>query len=130
MTRQVLEVDLVVENGPDLIAVEMRAGRTAPSDAQCRLDDRLNGTAHVGLPWPSILAFVRLAGNPVVVRAPVTPGERSRLDTSPRPIPSTRARPRHPARCQTGDRARSPRRATSRVVYQRRYRPSDGIARQ
>jgi toxin-antitoxin system PIN domain toxin len=39
------------------------------------LDDRLNGTVPVGLPWPSILAFVRLATNPVVVRHPVTPAE-------------------------------------------------------
>jgi len=31
----------------------------------CRwLDDRLNGTAPVGLPWPSLLAFVRLVTNP------------------------------------------------------------------
>jgi hypothetical protein len=39
------------------------------------LDDRLNGSVAVGLPWPSLLAFVRLATNPVVVRQPVTPAE-------------------------------------------------------
>jgi hypothetical protein len=29
------------------------------------LDERLNGTVGVGLPWPSLLAFVRLATNPL-----------------------------------------------------------------
>ena len=28
------------------------------------LDQRLNGTVRVGLPWPSLLAFVRLVSNP------------------------------------------------------------------
>ena len=37
------------------------------------LDLQLNGTARVGLAWPSLLAFVRLASNPVVVRDAVTP---------------------------------------------------------
>jgi hypothetical protein len=53
------------------------ANRAAPEHGPARswLDDRLNGTVPVGLPWPSLLAFLRLATNPVVVRAPVTPGE-------------------------------------------------------
>lgn len=37
------------------------------------LDARLNATARVGLPWPSLLAFVRLSTNPVVVRDAVKP---------------------------------------------------------
>jgi hypothetical protein len=37
------------------------------------LDDQLNGTTRVGLPWPSLLAFIRLATNSAVVRHPVTP---------------------------------------------------------
>jgi hypothetical protein len=51
------------------------ANRAAPEHERARpwLDDRLNGTVPVGLPWPSVLAFVRLAANPVVVRSPVTP---------------------------------------------------------
>jgi hypothetical protein len=51
------------------------ANQSAPEHAAAHgwLDDRLNGTAPVGLPWPSLLAFVRLATNPVVVRHPVTP---------------------------------------------------------
>ena len=42
-------------------------------DARAWLDDRLNGSARVGLPWPSLLAFVRIATNPAIVRAPVSP---------------------------------------------------------
>jgi toxin-antitoxin system PIN domain toxin len=39
------------------------------------LDDRLNGAPRVGLPWPSLLAFVRLVSNPLVVRDPVAPAD-------------------------------------------------------
>ena len=34
------------------------------------LDERLNGVAPVGLPWPSILAFLRLTTNPRVFERP------------------------------------------------------------
>jgi toxin-antitoxin system PIN domain toxin len=34
--------------------------------ARAWLDDRLRGPARVGLPWPSLLAFVRLVSNPRV----------------------------------------------------------------
>ncbi len=42
---------------------------SAPKSAQHQkakawLDERLNGSARVGLPWPSLLAFMRIAGNP------------------------------------------------------------------
>lgn len=37
------------------------------------LDDTLNGATRVGLPWPSLLAFVRIASHP-------------RLTTSPAPV--------------------------------------------
>lgn len=49
------------------------ANRAAPEHETARawLDGRLSGTARVGLPWPSLLAFVRLASNPLVVRRPV-----------------------------------------------------------
>ena len=49
------------------------ANRAAPEHERARewLDDRLNGTLATGLPWPSLLAFVRLVTNPVVVRRPV-----------------------------------------------------------
>lgn len=50
------------------------ANRDAPEHelAQSWLDERLNGTARVGLPWPSILAFVRIVSNPAILRRPVT----------------------------------------------------------
>jgi len=34
------------------------------------LDDRLNGTVPVGLPWPSVLTFVRLITNPRIFERP------------------------------------------------------------
>ena len=51
------------------------ANRAAPEHEPARewLDERLNATARVGLPWASILAFVRIASNPAIVRRPVTP---------------------------------------------------------
>ena len=53
------------------------ANHAAPEHERARdwLDERLNGMAPVGLPWPSLLAFVRLASNPMVVRDPVSPRE-------------------------------------------------------
>jgi toxin-antitoxin system PIN domain toxin len=50
------------------------ANRAAPEHAVARpwLDAQLSGTARVGLPWPSLLAFLRLATNPLVVRNPTT----------------------------------------------------------
>ena len=36
------------------------------------LDEQLNGTAAVGLPWPSLLAFVRLVSNPRIFAQPVS----------------------------------------------------------
>jgi uncharacterized protein len=49
------------------------ANHSAPEHREARdwLDARLSGTARVGLPWPSLLAFVRLASNPLVMRQPV-----------------------------------------------------------
>ena len=49
------------------------ANRSAPEHDAARswLDAGLSGTARVGLPWPSLMAFVRLASNPLVVRTPV-----------------------------------------------------------
>ncbi len=36
------------------------------------LDEQLNGHRRVGLPWPSLLAFLRLSINPRVFEAPLT----------------------------------------------------------
>jgi len=43
----------------------------AHADAKDWLDDRLNGTERVGLPWGSLLAFVRLSANPRVMSRPM-----------------------------------------------------------
>lgn len=42
--------------------------RSLPQNQSARqwLDAQLNGTARVGLPWPSLLGFLRLATNPRV----------------------------------------------------------------
>jgi len=39
--------------------------------ARSWLDDRLNGTSSVGLPWQSLLAFVRLVSNPRIFEQPL-----------------------------------------------------------
>ena len=51
------------------------ANTAAPEQPNARswLDARLNGPTRVGLPWSSLLAFVRLVSNPLVVRDPVSP---------------------------------------------------------
>lgn len=36
-------------------------------------EDQLAQPARVGLPWPSLLAFVRLASNPAIVSSPLRP---------------------------------------------------------
>jgi toxin-antitoxin system PIN domain toxin len=43
--------------------------------ARAWLDGRLNGTESVGMPWPSLLAFVRLVTNPRVFEYPEPVGE-------------------------------------------------------
>ena len=50
---------------------------SAPEHAIARpwFEKVLSAPARVGLPWPSLLAFVRLVSNPAVVRMPVTPVE-------------------------------------------------------
>lgn len=41
------------------------ASETAPhATAKDWLDERLNGSSRVGLPWPSLLAFMRIVSNP------------------------------------------------------------------
>jgi uncharacterized protein len=48
--------------------------RSSPSHLKARawLDERLNGTSQVALPWPSLLAFVRLVSNPRVFARPLS----------------------------------------------------------
>lgn len=51
------------------------ANRAAPEHGIGRawLDAQLARGQKVGLPWPSMLAFVRLVTNPLVVRSPASP---------------------------------------------------------
>lgn len=51
------------------------ANRSAPEHELARvwLDEQLSGTTQVGVPWASLLAFVRLASHPLVMRHPVSP---------------------------------------------------------
>ena len=53
------------------------ANHAAPEHEQARswLDENLNGTTRVGLPWPSLLAFVRIASNPIILRHPIRPAD-------------------------------------------------------
>ncbi len=46
------------------------AGFAQHERARSWLDERLNGSARVGLPWPSLLAFLRLVTNPRVFERP------------------------------------------------------------
>jgi toxin-antitoxin system PIN domain toxin len=43
------------------------------ASASAWLDERLNGASRVGLPWESLVAFVRLVTNPRVFERPATP---------------------------------------------------------
>ena len=43
-------------------------------DAHRWLDGKLNGRAQVAMPWPSLLAFVRLVSNPRVFASPLPIG--------------------------------------------------------
>lgn len=45
-----------------------------PQHARARewLDERLNGAAPVGLPWPSLLGFLRLTTNPRIFERPLS----------------------------------------------------------
>jgi uncharacterized protein len=49
--------------------------RSAPEHAAARawFERAVSGSDRIGVPWPSILAFVRLASNPLVFRQPITP---------------------------------------------------------
>ena len=40
--------------------------------AQAWLDERINAAAPVGLPWPSLLAFVRIVSNPRIFPRPAS----------------------------------------------------------
>jgi toxin-antitoxin system PIN domain toxin len=51
------------------------ANHDAPEHDVARswLDAQLNGSVRVGLPWPSLIAFVRIASNPAILQRAVAP---------------------------------------------------------
>ncbi len=64
--------------------------------AQRWLDERLNGEAPVGMPWSSLLGFLRLVTNPRIFDPPISPGDAWRvteywLDCAPVWIPQPTA---------------------------------------
>ncbi len=66
--------------------------------ASAWLEDRMNGTQAVGLPWPSLLAFLRLAVNPRIHEFPPSLADawrlvRQWLDCEPAFVPTPG--PRH-----------------------------------
>jgi toxin-antitoxin system PIN domain toxin len=55
------------------LLVYARVASLPPHEAaRAWLDERLSGTAAVGLPWPSLLAFLRLVTNPRIFSKPET----------------------------------------------------------
>lgn len=48
------------------------SGFTQHKAAHAWLDGKLNGSASVGMPWPSLLAFVRLVSNRRIFTRPVS----------------------------------------------------------
>lgn len=59
----------------NLLVYATMADQPEHDAARSWLDDRLSGTARVGLPWESLVGFARLATNPRVFRNPLPPSE-------------------------------------------------------
>ncbi len=59
----------------NLLLYAVNRGAPEHEAARSWLDEQLNGAGRVGLPWSSLLAFVRLASNPVILRRAVTPAD-------------------------------------------------------
>lgn len=57
----------------NLLVYAHDAAATEHALAKEWLERVFNQPTRVGLPWPTLLAFVRLVSNPSIVRAPVTP---------------------------------------------------------
>lgn len=56
----------------NLLVYARVAGGPQHDAARAWLDEQLGGTVAVGLPWPSLLAFVRLVTNPRIFEQPQT----------------------------------------------------------
>lgn len=59
----------------NLLLYAHNASATEHSAARQWFERSVGSTDRIGIPWPSILAFVRIASNPVVFRKPATPAE-------------------------------------------------------
>jgi toxin-antitoxin system PIN domain toxin len=58
------------------LLIYAHSGSTRQHDAaRTWLDEKLNGEARVGLPWPSLLAFLRILSNPRAVPKPSSAAE-------------------------------------------------------
>jgi toxin-antitoxin system PIN domain toxin len=58
------------------LLIYARVSAFSQHDAARRwLDARLNGSAPVGLPWPSLLGFMRLVANPRIFERPSSVGD-------------------------------------------------------
>lgn len=55
----------------NLLVYAAIAGLAQHEHARAWLDDRLRGAARVGLPWPSLLTFLRLVSNPRIFERPI-----------------------------------------------------------
>ncbi|MFN7973733.1 MAG: TA system VapC family ribonuclease toxin [Acidobacteriota bacterium] len=49
-------------------------GMAAHAPARSWLDERLNGRARIGMPWPSLLGYVRIVTNPRILSRPESIG--------------------------------------------------------
>lgn len=56
----------------NLLIYAVNAAAPQHAAAQAWLDARMNGTSRVGLPWASLLAFLRLVTNPRVFQRPLS----------------------------------------------------------
>ena len=113
-------------SGPPLMLVDANVlvyavNTAAPEHARAVawLEERLNGDRRVGLPWESLLAFVRIVTSPRAVKRPMDPRRRgtpSRLAgvarrLGPAPDRPPRCRPRGPRPSLSTDRESRARRA-------------------
>ena len=64
---------MLVDANVLLYAVDERS--RAHSAARTWLEEALNGSRRVGLPWQSLLAFVRIVTHPRALPVPLTPAE-------------------------------------------------------
>ncbi|MDP8943528.1 MAG: PIN domain-containing protein [Actinomycetota bacterium] len=73
----------------NLLVYAIRKEAREHGRARAWLDDRLNGVERVGLPWPSLLAFLRLVTSPRVMGRPLGLPEAWRRVTSWLELPPT-----------------------------------------